>query len=289
MSLTIGSTHAITWTSEDILDDATGIAANVKIEISRNGGNTWATITAGTVNDGAYSWIVSSPDAANCIIRVSNSTDASVYDDSVSFEIIKDVTMPIAITGLESLGSRQWRLTGSGFKPAATDPTVSIGGVAAVINSATDTVVVLTASALTPSGTQTLTIENSGGNTTTISGDSWASSDAVSGIISIGTLTSVTYDADALTLTWACVSGSANQYNIRLLLNGVEPTGTYTLQSDSIGVLTLVSALAAGTYDAQLINGDGEYSNPLAGAVVVAGAGGGVDQIGVGAAVAVGF
>lgn len=84
-------------------------------------------------------------------------------------------------------------------------------------------------------------------------------------------LTSVVYDAGAQTLTWVCVAGAELQGDAgALLLNGVEPTGTYTAWGDTGGVLSLVSALAAGSYDAQLINGDGEESNTLAGEVVVA-------------------
>jgi hypothetical protein len=82
-------------------------------------------------------------------------------------------------------------------------------------------------------------------------------------------LTSVVYDPVLLTLTWVCVAGSENQYDGKLLLNGAEPAGTYTSWTDTGGVLTLLSALAAGSYDAQLINGDNEESNTLVGEIIV--------------------
>lgn len=44
MTWLIGSTQSITWTSS-------GLAGNVKIQVSRGGGATWALVTASTAND----------------------------------------------------------------------------------------------------------------------------------------------------------------------------------------------------------------------------------------------
>ena len=97
-------------------------------------------------------------------------------------------------------------------------------------------------------------------------------------------LTSVAYDANLLTLTWVCVAGAENQYaptgKLELDDGGgmAEPAGTYTAWTDTGGVLTLLAALAAGTYAARLTNGDGEVSNTLPGEIVVAAARGGAHR-----------
>jgi hypothetical protein len=93
-------------------------------------------------------------------------------------------------------------------------------------------------------------------------------------IISDLSITSVTYDPAALTLTFAGVAFSENQYSgiIELSKNGgayLTPAGSYTSWADSQVVYTLSAALAPGTYAARLTNGDGETSPPLAGAVMV--------------------
>ncbi len=50
-SWTAGSVHNITWTT-------TGTVANVKIEVSTDGGSNYTTIVASTANTGSYSWTV---------------------------------------------------------------------------------------------------------------------------------------------------------------------------------------------------------------------------------------
>jgi len=89
-------------------------------------------------------------------------------------------------------------------------------------------------------------------------------------------LTSVVYDPALLTLTWVCVAGAETQGDTGMLMlddggGMAQPTGTYTAWTDTGGVLTLLAALAAGTYAARLTNGDGEESNTLAGEIVVSG------------------
>ena len=90
-------------------------------------------------------------------------------------------------------------------------------------------------------------------------------------------LTSVAYNATLHTLTWVCVAGAelqGDQGGLYLSKDGgayAQPTGTYTAWGDTGGVLTLLAALAAGTYAAYLINGDGQQSPALAGAFTVSG------------------
>ncbi len=55
-------------------------AANVKIEYTSNGGDTWNDIAANTSNDGLYSWIIPSVESDSYNIRISDVTDNSFFD-----------------------------------------------------------------------------------------------------------------------------------------------------------------------------------------------------------------
>lgn len=74
-SVTVGASLSIAWTSENT-------SGNVKIELSRDGGTTWETLTASTTDDGAYSWPAVGIPSANCLIRISDAADAEVIDTS---------------------------------------------------------------------------------------------------------------------------------------------------------------------------------------------------------------
>ncbi len=79
----IDSNFDITWTAT--------ILSEVKIELSRDGGTNWETITASTPNDGSESWTVTGPESNDCLLRIS-SLDDSVSDDSDAvFEIYQPV------------------------------------------------------------------------------------------------------------------------------------------------------------------------------------------------------
>ncbi len=73
----IGSVQNISWTSS-------GLIGNVKIEVSRNGGTSWASITGSTPNDGAHAWTVKGPATIQARIRVTSVTDPTVADVSNS-------------------------------------------------------------------------------------------------------------------------------------------------------------------------------------------------------------
>jgi len=77
----VGGPKTITWTSQ-------GVTGNVKIEISRDGGSTWSTITSSTANDGSYTWTVTTPASMNCRVRVTSLSHTGVSDISnANFEI----------------------------------------------------------------------------------------------------------------------------------------------------------------------------------------------------------
>lgn len=71
----IGEYRNIRWTSQNV-------TGNVKIEISRNSGLTWSTITGSTANDGVYGWTVTSPASTLCRVKVSSVSDPGVSDMS---------------------------------------------------------------------------------------------------------------------------------------------------------------------------------------------------------------
>jgi len=71
----IGTSRRITW-------DSKNVTGRVKLELSRNGGVTWLTIVASTVNNGSYTWRVTSPATNHARIKVSSTSNPAVFDSS---------------------------------------------------------------------------------------------------------------------------------------------------------------------------------------------------------------
>lgn len=88
-----GTTHNITWTTQE--QGAT--VANVKIELSTNGGTGYSTIIASTPNNGSYAWTVPNTPSANCLVRISDAANADISDVSDSaFTIIPPPSPPLS-------------------------------------------------------------------------------------------------------------------------------------------------------------------------------------------------
>jgi hypothetical protein len=87
-TLYIGSTYNLTW---DSFGPAATIGSSVKIEISRDGGDSWSTIVASTANDGIHPWTVTEPNSSQCRIRVTSTTNSSYTDISNTNFTIADV------------------------------------------------------------------------------------------------------------------------------------------------------------------------------------------------------
>jgi hypothetical protein len=81
-SWAIGSGQNITWSS-------VGIAGNVNILISRNGGTSWATIISNTPNDGTQSWVVSGTATTRAKLKVVSVSSPTVSDSSNAIFIMK--------------------------------------------------------------------------------------------------------------------------------------------------------------------------------------------------------
>ncbi|MCK4887336.1 MAG: hypothetical protein KAS96_08100 [Planctomycetes bacterium] len=93
----IGKPGIITWGSDNI-------TGNVMIEMSRNGGGGWSTVTANTTNDGHYSSIAAEPASANCLVRVSSLDYPAVADDSDSLFIctyLSDINLDLMVQGYD--------------------------------------------------------------------------------------------------------------------------------------------------------------------------------------------
>ncbi|MCG8458622.1 MAG: hypothetical protein MI919_20270, partial [Holophagales bacterium] len=61
---------------------STGLAGNVRIQISRDGGATFQNLFGNTPNDGSQLWNVVGPPTNSALIRVRSRFDAAVADDS---------------------------------------------------------------------------------------------------------------------------------------------------------------------------------------------------------------
>jgi hypothetical protein len=98
-----GASYRITWTSGNV-------TGNVKIELSRNGGNTFETLFENTVNDGSESWTVTEAATAQALLRISSVGNPSVNDTSNNtFTISNPPTRP-SITVLTPNGGETWKI-----------------------------------------------------------------------------------------------------------------------------------------------------------------------------------
>lgn len=106
-----GSSQTITWSSS-------GSSADVKIEYSTNSGSSWSTITSSTTNDGSYSWTIPNTESSTCRVKITDTSDSSIYDASNSnFSITSGgVTPPpgsASITVTAPNGGESWEVGSS--------------------------------------------------------------------------------------------------------------------------------------------------------------------------------
>lgn len=83
-SLNSGSKQQITWKKEPCVQ-------NVDIEFSADNGSTWATVTPpNSGNTGSYTWLVPNIESEQCLVRISDSDNPGIADQSDSaFEIFQ--------------------------------------------------------------------------------------------------------------------------------------------------------------------------------------------------------
>jgi hypothetical protein len=86
--LVVGGEATITWTSA-------GFKGGVKIELSTNGGATWATLFPNTPNDGTEEWRVSADETKLARLRISSVTEPDVVDTSDGLFTIETVKLVV--------------------------------------------------------------------------------------------------------------------------------------------------------------------------------------------------
>ena len=90
----------ITWTSQ-------GDVANVKIELSTDNGATWQTIAESTPNDGDYEWNTPEITSTECLVKVSDVADATIFDQS---DAVFTITPQSSITVVAPNGGEDWQI-----------------------------------------------------------------------------------------------------------------------------------------------------------------------------------
>ncbi len=87
----VGNKYPIHW-------NWTGNISSVRIDYSPDGGNNWILVTSSTPNDGDYLWTIPNTVSSNCFVKISSTSNPSIYDISDgSFSIIRpsiDVKKP---------------------------------------------------------------------------------------------------------------------------------------------------------------------------------------------------
>ncbi len=76
-----GAESWFSGTSRDVTWISSGVAGNVKIEYSENGGSSWSVAAASVANTGLYAWTLPSCVSASCLVRVT-SRDGAASDAS---------------------------------------------------------------------------------------------------------------------------------------------------------------------------------------------------------------
>jgi hypothetical protein len=90
----IGTPKVITWT--------TSTAGSVRLELSRNGGQSWETLFLNTPNDGNELWTVTGPPCTDCLLRIASWQDETLQDVSdAPFSLVCAVSTATILPGQE--------------------------------------------------------------------------------------------------------------------------------------------------------------------------------------------
>jgi hypothetical protein len=90
-SLSVGSTHVITWTCSGSVD-------SVNIEYSINNGTSWTGIISAAFNNGSFEWTVPDTPSGNCLVRISDTGGGSADVSDAAFSIVSPSTAAITVT-----------------------------------------------------------------------------------------------------------------------------------------------------------------------------------------------
>ncbi len=98
-------TYAITW-------NANTFYSNVRLDYSTDGGTTWVNITTSTSNDGTQNWTVPSVTSTQCRVKVSQTSNLSLFDISdANFTIAVPVTITTPNGGESWIGCNTYPIT----------------------------------------------------------------------------------------------------------------------------------------------------------------------------------
>lgn len=94
----VGAQYSITWNSAN--------ADTLKLEYSTNGGTDWILIEASAAaNLGSYIWTIPNTPSADCILRISSTSNSGIFDVSDAWFAIAEVP---AVTLTSPNGSEKW-------------------------------------------------------------------------------------------------------------------------------------------------------------------------------------
>jgi PKD repeat protein len=97
-NLIIGNVYIITWTSAYI--------DNIKIEYSTNNGSSWNNIISSyAASGGTYSWLIPNTLSTQCLVKISDASNASIYDQSNN---VFTITIVQGINVTSPNGGEQW-------------------------------------------------------------------------------------------------------------------------------------------------------------------------------------
>jgi hypothetical protein len=94
----IGTVQPIQWSSLNV-------SGNVKIELSRNRGISFETVTSSTANTGSFDWPVTGPTTSQALIKITSVTNAAVRDTSNAYFTISPAS---SMTVLAPNGGEDW-------------------------------------------------------------------------------------------------------------------------------------------------------------------------------------
>ncbi|MFV2014497.1 MAG: PQQ-binding-like beta-propeller repeat protein, partial [Candidatus Heimdallarchaeota archaeon] len=89
-NFTIGTNEQILWNSNNV--------DNIHLEYSTNNGSTWSTIIASTpAGSGSYDWSVPNTPSVNCLVKITDASNPSIFDISDNVFIISDILINVSI------------------------------------------------------------------------------------------------------------------------------------------------------------------------------------------------
>lgn len=89
----VGTTHSVEWQSV-----LTANPANVKLEYSIDGGNSWLVIIDSTPNDGQHLWTIPDTPSNNCVVKIADVIDPDLFDVSDNVFVI-EAAAALEVTG----------------------------------------------------------------------------------------------------------------------------------------------------------------------------------------------